>query len=51
MDNVFLSPHSGGATFEAEARVLEVIGDNLRRALDGEPLLNVVNAVPAAVRR
>jgi phosphoglycerate dehydrogenase-like enzyme len=49
-DNVFLSPHSGAATEEAEAHVLEVVGDNLLRVLDGDPPVNVVNQV-LAVRR
>jgi phosphoglycerate dehydrogenase-like enzyme len=49
-DNVFLSPHSGAATEEAEAHVLEVVGDNLLRVLDGEAPLNVVNQVLAAQR-
>jgi phosphoglycerate dehydrogenase-like enzyme len=49
-DNVFLSPHCGGATEEAEAHLLEVVGDNLLRVLDGEPPLNVVNQVLAAQR-
>jgi D-3-phosphoglycerate dehydrogenase / 2-oxoglutarate reductase len=49
-DNVFLSPHSGAATEEAEAHVLEVVGDNLLRVLDGEAPVNVVNQVLAARR-
>ena len=49
-DNVFLSPHVGGNTLEAEARLLEVIGDNLLRVLDGEPPLNVVNGVEVFAR-
>ncbi len=49
-DNVFLSPHCGAATEEAEAHVLEVVGDNLLRVLDGEPPVNVVNQVLAAQR-
>jgi phosphoglycerate dehydrogenase-like enzyme len=48
LDNVILAPHRAGATVEADARLIEVIGDNLRRALDGRPLLNVVNGVTAA---
>ena len=47
-DNVFLSPHMGGGTLEAEARVLEMVGANLLRVLDGEPPVNVVNAVLVA---
>ena len=46
-DNVFLSPHSGAATVEAETHVLEVVGDNLLRVLDGQPPINVVNEVLA----
>jgi phosphoglycerate dehydrogenase-like enzyme len=45
IDNVILSPHVGGATFEADARLMEMVGDNLRRVLDGHPPRNVVNAV------
>ncbi|HEX9099795.1 MAG TPA: NAD(P)-dependent oxidoreductase [Candidatus Dormibacteraeota bacterium] len=45
LENVLLSPHAGGATVEADARLMEVVGENLRRALDGQALLNVVNAV------
>jgi phosphoglycerate dehydrogenase-like enzyme len=44
-DNVFLTPHTGGLTDEAEARVLEVCGANLRRVLDGLEPFNVVNGV------
>jgi D-3-phosphoglycerate dehydrogenase len=51
MDNVFLSPHAGGNTVEAEARLLDVVGANLRRVLDGEPPLYVVNGVEAMARR
>ena len=44
-DNVFLTPHSAGLTSEAEARVLEVCGANMRRVLDGLEPFNVVNGV------
>jgi phosphoglycerate dehydrogenase-like enzyme len=50
LDNVYLSPHCGAATLEAEAHLLEVVGDNLLRVLDGEPPVNVVNQVLAAKR-
>ena len=49
-DNVYLSPHCGAATEEAEAHLLEVVGDNLLRVLDGDPPVNVVNQVLAAQR-
>ena len=48
LENVILAPHRGGATVEADARLLEVVGDNLLRVLDGEPPLNVVNGLTAA---
>lgn len=44
-ENVFLTPHSAGLTEEAEARVLEVCGVNLRRVRDGLEPFNVVNGV------
>ena len=50
MENVFLSPHVGGATLEAEARVLEVVRNNLVRVLDGEEPSNVVNGVRLGAR-
>ena len=45
IDNVILSPHVGGATVEADARLMEMVGENLRRVLDGHAPRNVVNAV------
>jgi D-3-phosphoglycerate dehydrogenase len=48
--NVILSPHVGGATIEADARLMEVVGDNLRRVLEGQAPINVVNAVNVGVR-
>jgi D-3-phosphoglycerate dehydrogenase / 2-oxoglutarate reductase len=48
--NVILSPHIGGATMEADARLMEVVGDNLRRVLEGQAPINVVNGVGAGVR-
>ncbi|HET7467057.1 MAG TPA: 2-hydroxyacid dehydrogenase [Candidatus Dormibacteraeota bacterium] len=44
-DNVILAPHRGGATLEAEVRLIEVVGENLRRVLDGLPPRNIVNGV------
>jgi phosphoglycerate dehydrogenase-like enzyme len=50
MENVFVSPHIAGSTFEAEARVLEVVRDNLTRVLDGEEPEFVVNGVRLGAR-
>jgi D-3-phosphoglycerate dehydrogenase / 2-oxoglutarate reductase len=44
-ENVFMTPHSGGLTAEAEARLLEVCAANLRRVLAGLDPFNVVNGV------
>ncbi len=51
IENVILAPHRGGATAEAEQRLLEVVGDNLVRVLDGRPPLNVVNGLSTAAIR
>ena len=51
IENVILAPHRGGATVEADARLLDVVGDNLLRVLDGQPPLNVVNGLTAATLR
>jgi phosphoglycerate dehydrogenase-like enzyme len=44
LDNVFITPHVGGATSEAQDRVFEIVKTNVLRALAGEALFNVVNA-------
>ena len=48
LDNVVLAPHRAGATLDADARLIEVVGENLMRVLDGQPPVNVVNGVIAA---
>ena len=50
LENVILAPHVGGGTLEADARLLEVVGDNLLRVLEGQPPINVVNAVEVTSR-
>jgi D-3-phosphoglycerate dehydrogenase len=45
LENVILSPHAGGATVEARARLTEAVSSNLLRVLDGLPPQNVVNGV------
>jgi D-3-phosphoglycerate dehydrogenase len=51
IENVILAPHRGGATVEADQRLLEVVGDNLVRVLEGQPPLNVVNGLATATSR
>ena len=48
MENVFMSPHMGGATRQAEARVHQTIKSNCARVLDGLQPFNVVNGVTLA---
>lgn len=47
MDRVILTPHISGASFghvqEMEDRIYKLAAENLRRYLDGEPLLNRVD--------
>lgn len=43
MKNVILSPHIAGYTPHYYERVLELFSENLRRYLDGRPLLNLVD--------
>jgi phosphoglycerate dehydrogenase-like enzyme len=49
--HVLLSPHAAGSTREAAHRILGQSTANLARALDGEPVADVVNGVDATVRR
>jgi D-3-phosphoglycerate dehydrogenase len=49
---VLLSPHAAGSTGQAVARILQQTNANLRRVLDGEPVVDVVNGLsPRVVRR
>ncbi|HET9677836.1 MAG TPA: 2-hydroxyacid dehydrogenase [Solirubrobacterales bacterium] len=42
LPNVLLTPHIAGDSPVADQRVYELIGDQIRRHLEGHPLLNVV---------
>ena len=48
---VLLSPHAAGSTVQAVTRILQQTNDNLRRVLDGEPVVDVLNGLPARVVR
>jgi D-3-phosphoglycerate dehydrogenase len=50
-DRILLSPHSGGATREAQARLIGAVVDNVRRAVAGEPVNYVVNGLDPIIRR
>jgi phosphoglycerate dehydrogenase-like enzyme len=44
MSNVIISPHSGSAADSENAKLTDLLCDNLRRYLAGEPLRNVLDA-------
>jgi len=50
-DRVLLSPHAGGATREAQGRLIRAVIDNVRRAVTGEPVHHVVNGLDPVIRR
>lgn len=50
-ERIVLSPHAAGTTAEAVGRLFDVVRDNVRRAVAGEPVRNVVNGVDPVVRR
>lgn len=43
MENVIITPHVSTASDHTERRMAELVTDNLRRYLDGQPLRNVVD--------
>ena len=43
MDNVVLTPHIGGATYDVEARQAQMVADDLERLLTGERPQHIVN--------
>jgi D-3-phosphoglycerate dehydrogenase len=43
MDNVVLTPHIGGATYDTEANHSRLIADDLARLLAGERPVHIVN--------
>lgn len=50
-DRILLTSHTAGTTHESFARITALLGDNLRRAVSGEPVRNVVNGADPVVRR
>jgi len=43
MQNVIITPHTGGITADAGQRRMLLVRENLRRYVNGEPLLNMVD--------
>ena len=42
MDNVIITPHIAGLSVHYNERIADLLSENLRRYLNGEPLLNLV---------
>jgi phosphoglycerate dehydrogenase-like enzyme len=43
LDNVILSPHVAGFSPNYDSRAIDIFGRNLRRYMDGRPLLNLID--------
>jgi phosphoglycerate dehydrogenase-like enzyme len=50
-ENVLLSPHVAGATGQAQLNIVSQVVQNLTAAATGHPVKNVVNGLPAEIRR
>ena len=50
-DRILLTSHTAGTTQESFVRMTELLTDNIRRAVTGEPVRNLVNTVDPVVRR
>jgi len=50
-DRILLSPHAGGATREAQGRLIGAVVENVRRAVSSEAVENVVNGVDPVIAR
>jgi D-3-phosphoglycerate dehydrogenase len=49
-DRILLSPHAAGATRQAQTKLIEAVVANIKRAVTGEPVVDVVNGVEPAIR-
>jgi phosphoglycerate dehydrogenase-like enzyme len=50
-DRILLSPHAAATTNEANGRLIGGVIDNIRAAVNGEPVVDVVNGVEPVIRR
>jgi D-3-phosphoglycerate dehydrogenase len=50
-DRILLSPHAAATTNEANGRLIAGVIDNIRAAVNGEPVVDVVNGVEPVIRR
>lgn len=49
-ENVVLSPHAAGATRQSQLNIITMVLDNMRAAVEGRPVVNVVNDVDPLIR-
>jgi phosphoglycerate dehydrogenase-like enzyme len=50
-EKVLLSPHAAAVTPEASTRLIQCVLDNLAAAVEGRPVVNVVNGADPVIRR
>jgi D-3-phosphoglycerate dehydrogenase len=50
-DRLLLSPHAAAGTREAQGRLIAGIIDNVRRAVTGQPVVDVVNGLDGLIQR
>jgi D-3-phosphoglycerate dehydrogenase len=50
-ESVLLSPHVAGATAQAQLNIVSLVTGNLRAAVNGNPVVNVVNEMDPLIRR
>jgi phosphoglycerate dehydrogenase-like enzyme len=50
-ENVLLSPHVAGATAQAQLNIVTLVMSNIRAAIEGAPVVNVVNGLDPVIRR
>ncbi|MBV9872685.1 MAG: hypothetical protein JO214_18880 [Frankiaceae bacterium] len=50
-DRVLLSPHAAGATREAQGRLIGNVVANVKRAVSGQPVHDIVNGLDGVIRR
>jgi phosphoglycerate dehydrogenase-like enzyme len=43
MDNVIVTPHAAGGSPNRSGRLVDLFCDNLRRFIDGRPMLSVID--------
>jgi phosphoglycerate dehydrogenase-like enzyme len=50
-DRLLLSPHAAGSSRESQGRLISAMIDNIRRAVSGEPVENVMNGLDGVIQR